>query len=177
MDAKVLHDTKFVRLVEHDGWTWATRAKVEDLPNRKVNAVYICAVVDDKLLLISEYRKPLGCREWATPAGLIDGNETVEQAAKRELFEETGLEVVSFDKSSPVMSSSAGITDELGQVVFCFAKGEISKAHLEANEDIEAKLFSTDEVVKLILSGDMMSTKAYLSCVCFLFRAVTLGKV
>jgi ADP-ribose pyrophosphatase len=169
MMTTLLCQTKFLSLVETDGWAYATR-NPNNIPNRKPNAVYICAVVDEKLLLISEYRKPLQCREWATPAGLIDAGETVREAATRELFEETGLKVTRFDEDSPVMSSSAGCTDELGQVVYCFAEGTISKDYLEAGEDIEARLFTISEVQSLLKSGEMISTKAYLACVSFMFR-------
>ena len=44
---------------------------------------------DDKLLLIERARFPFG---FAVPAGHVDGDKTFEEAAKRELMEEVGLD-------------------------------------------------------------------------------------
>ena len=45
---------------------------------------------DDRILLVGfEWR---GTMLWETPGGGVDEGETLEQAARRELFEETGLE-------------------------------------------------------------------------------------
>ncbi len=46
----------------------------------------------DTLLLIERARFPFG---YAVPAGHVDGDETYEVAAKRELFEEVGLQATS----------------------------------------------------------------------------------
>lgn len=44
-----------------------------------------------KTLVISQFRPPLNCWSIEFPAGLIDEGETPEEAAKRELEEETGF--------------------------------------------------------------------------------------
>lgn len=50
-----------------------------------------------------------GKLEWCIPKGHLEENETIEQAALREVFEETGLE--------------AEITDSLGEVNYQFIQG------------------------------------------------------
>ena len=47
---------------------------------------------DNKLLLVKRGREPFK-GEWAVPGGRIEDNETAEECAKREMKEETGLEV------------------------------------------------------------------------------------
>lgn len=44
-----------------------------------------------EVLLIKRLREPFA-DQWAVPGGFLDENETLEQAAARELMEETGLE-------------------------------------------------------------------------------------
>lgn len=51
------------------------------------------AVRDDALLLVRRGRGP-AAGEWSVPGGRVDPGETVHAAVVRELFEETGLEVV-----------------------------------------------------------------------------------
>lgn len=44
-------------------------------------------------MLVSQFRPPLNAEILEMPAGLVDKGETVEEAAKRELYEETGYTV------------------------------------------------------------------------------------
>lgn len=52
-------------------------------------AADVLVINDDKFLLIDRKNEPLG---WAIPGGFVDLYETMEQAALRELHEETGIE-------------------------------------------------------------------------------------
>lgn len=52
-------------------------------------AADVLVINDDKVLLIDRKNEPLG---WAIPGGFVDLYETMEQAALRELHEETGIE-------------------------------------------------------------------------------------
>lgn len=49
-------------------------------------------IEDGKVLLIRRAREPFK-GEWAIPGGRIEDNETAEQCARREMKEETGLDV------------------------------------------------------------------------------------
>ena len=65
----------------------------EQLHGNRADAVVI--IVTDKsgkkILLNKEYRMAVGDWVYNFPAGLIDAGETVQEAAKRELLEETGV--------------------------------------------------------------------------------------
>lgn len=64
-----------------------------------------------RLLLVRQFRPPVGREVLEFPAGLLDEGESAEQAALRELREETGWigEVV---RVGPRIPSSPGMTDE-----------------------------------------------------------------
>jgi len=53
-------------------------------------------VRDDKVLLIKRGSEPFA-GFWALPGGYVDWDETVEDAVKREVMEETGLTVTSLE--------------------------------------------------------------------------------
>ncbi|MHA1906710.1 MAG: NUDIX domain-containing protein [Candidatus Thorarchaeota archaeon] len=56
------------------------------------SAVDVSIIQEGKLILIERGREPFKGR-WAFPGGFVDYGESVEDAAKREVMEETGLEI------------------------------------------------------------------------------------
>jgi ADP-ribose pyrophosphatase len=106
--------------------------------------------VRGKLVVIREYRVPLDGYEYGFPAGLVDNGESVEQAARRELMEETGLTVSRFIKVSPPIYSSAGMTDESVAMVYVECEGEPSNSANTDSELIEILFTSPDEALALL---------------------------
>jgi len=106
-------------------WDMATRTTKNSLS--KPDAVVIIPLLRHPdtphqvdTLLVEQYRPPVRTTTVEFPAGLIDPNETVQQAALRELREETGY-VGEACKVPPVVSPtvcmSPGVCDETVQVV------------------------------------------------------------
>ncbi|KAK4196055.1 NUDIX hydrolase domain-like protein [Triangularia verruculosa] len=62
-------------------------------------------------LLVIQYRPPLDAYTVEWPAGLIDENETAEEAAVREFREETGYEVSKVLSVSPVQAADPGLSN------------------------------------------------------------------
>jgi ADP-ribose pyrophosphatase len=103
----------------------------------------------EKIVVTKEYRVPLADYEFGFPAGLVDEGETVQEAARRELREETGLEITRFLKIGPPVYTSAGMTDESVAMVYVECDGEPSSNSNEGSEDIEVILFSPAEAHRL----------------------------
>ena len=104
----------------------------------------------NKMVIIREFRVPLDDYEYGFPAGLVDNGESVEQAARRELMEETGLIVSRFIKISPPIYSSAGMTDESVAMVYAECEGEPSNSDHTDSELIEILFISPDEALDLL---------------------------
>jgi ADP-ribose pyrophosphatase len=133
----------------------------ERVGNRK--AVIIVPMLGDKLVVTKEYRVPIGGFEWSFPAGLIDDGESIETAARRELKEETGLDILEIEKVSPFVYNSAGLTNESIAFVFVKASGEISYSGLEESENIEVFLMDKSEIKRLLNTPSIMiSAKSWL---------------
>lgn len=120
-------------------WDWVRRVGDQ-------KAVVIAAIYEDKMVITKEYRVPIKDYEWGLPAGLIDKGESVEEAACRELKEETGLDLFKINSVSPPLYSSPGITNESAYVVICTAKGTVSQDLTEDSEDITTFLVSRKEL-------------------------------
>ena len=78
-------------------------------------AVIIIAVTpDDEVLFVEQYRVPLGARTIEMPAGLVGddhADDTLEDAARRELVEETGWQPGSVEVLM-IGPTSAGMSNE-----------------------------------------------------------------
>ncbi len=88
-----------------------------------IDAVAIAPIIrhPNKLpstIVILQYRPPVEAICVEFPAGLIDEGETPEQAAIRELKEETGCEGKVCDRS-PTLSNQPGMTNANMQVLDC----------------------------------------------------------
>lgn len=147
-------------------WTMVSRQKdPETCETKKPDAVVIVALhYDDekvaRLVITSEYRPAIGGREIGFPAGLIEEGQTPEEAAIREMREETGL-TLEVDRVSPNLYSSAGMTNESVVYVFGVAKGTISDEFLEPGEDITVSFATLEEVEQLLESKENVSARAW----------------
>jgi ADP-ribose pyrophosphatase len=84
--AETVWEGKYIKVVKQGTWEYVSRT-------RGVTAAVILAVHEGHVILVEQYRVPIGARCVELPAGLV-GDETegeaVETAAIRELEEETG---------------------------------------------------------------------------------------
>lgn len=110
---------------------------------------------EQKLVVIREFRVPIGDYQYGFPAGLLDPGEDLAVAAGRELHEETGLDLVKVYRYSPAVFSSAGITDEAIAMVFAEVEGTPGIRHNQDSEDIEIFLMDRKEVQDLLYRRDI----------------------
>lgn len=109
---------------------------------------------DGNILLIDHYRYQTDTRGWEIPAGKVDPGETAEQAAVRELREETGHVATSLKylgKYHPTNGSS-NQTFNIFVVRDVTRTGEIE----DTNEVMGLKWFSPDEVRGMIARNEIM---------------------
>jgi ADP-ribose pyrophosphatase len=87
---EILYEGDWLRLVRRGKWEACERTHADGM------AVIVIAVTPgDDVLFVEQYRVPLQARTIEMPAGLVGddpGEDTLEDAARRELVEETGWE-------------------------------------------------------------------------------------
>ena len=163
IDSKKLTNLKWLNLFnvsyvdrngDHKIWQIASRAKepkcvTKDFAQPDAVVMVPFHKSKKKMVITKEYRVPLADYEYGFPAGLIDEGETVQQAACRELKEETGLELTRFIKIGPSIYSSAGMTDESVSMVYIECDGDPSNERNEGSEDIEVIFVSREEASQL----------------------------
>ena len=164
-----LFDIQWVDKTGNDrSWQIVTRAKEPKCITGKfepADAVVIVAYHTgyDKLVVTREFRVPLGDYEYGFPAGLIEEGESIEQATRRELTEETGLTVTRFSKISPPVYTTTGISDESVVMVYVECSGEPTSRFNTKSELIEVILTSPEEAEILCSMKDLkFDAKAWL---------------
>lgn len=126
-------------------------------------AVMIVPFCGGKLVVTREFRVPIAGYEYSFPAGLIDDGEDEVAAAKREMREETGLEILKVLTVSPPVFNSPGLTDEALTLVYAEVGGTTSRDGLEPDEDIETLLLSRDEVAAIMADkSSLVGAKAWM---------------
>ena len=103
----------------------------------------------EKLLITKEFRMACGHWVYNFPAGLIDPGETPEEAARRELREETGLELVSIDDVLGKSIAAIGFSNEKNVSIFGKARGTFGKS-TSAEEEIVPGWYTKQEVRELL---------------------------
>ena len=106
----------------------------------------------ERLLLTREFRMALGRTVYGFPAGLVDPGESCEESARRELWEETGLQLTSIQRILPDSFNCVGITNEKSCVILGTAEGEFAKSTSD-EEEIECRWYTREEVRQLIETG------------------------
>ncbi len=106
-----LHAGRYLRLVVRNGWEFVERPGIHGI-------VLVVAVTPaGGILLVEQWREAVGARVLELPAGLAGdagspSNEPLEEAARRELVEETGWDAASMERLT-VGPPSAGVTSEI----------------------------------------------------------------
>lgn len=107
----------------------------------------------DRVVLVRQFRYPLGDYVYELPAGLVEFGEDFHRAAVRELKEETGLTFTPLSVEEmyerPAFTS-VGMTDESCATVYGYASGEISRDYMEESEDIEIILADRNEIRRIL---------------------------
>ena len=178
---KKLSDTPYLNFYEfeavyRDGRTApyyvSSRAKkIEDLKashhENRPDGVILYGVYGenrDKVVLIRQFRYPLGGYCYEFPAGLVEKGEDMLQAGIREMYEETGLTFTPKESSScsRPFFTTIGMTDESCGTVYGYCSGEPTNLHQEASEDIQVILADREECKRILREENVAIMCAYM---------------
>ena len=150
---QTLYEGDWLRLVRIGHWESCERTHGQGM------AVIVIAVTPaDEVLFVEQYRVPLGARTIEMPAGLVGDDhkqDTLVDAARRELIEETGWSPARVDVLL-VGPTSAGMSDEWVTFVRATGLRHVSAGGGDSSEDISVHrvpLAGVDEWIESRLRG------------------------
>ena len=130
---------------------------------RHPGSVALIPVTDaGEIVLVQQYRVPLGRSTWELPAGTLKPGEDPERAAVRECHEEIGLIPANLLRLGAFFPTP-GYCDEL--MTFYLATAlrepdpEDEAARQDEDEDIEARAFPRETLRQMIASGEIVDLK------------------
>ncbi len=95
--------------------------------------------------------------ELEIPAGLVDPGESPEDAARRELLEETGYEAARWSSLGAVRPSPA-YQDNTCHTFLAEGCRKVAEPHLDPGEDIEVVLEPRQRLSELVRSGEFRAS-------------------
>ena len=137
------------------------RAVVEVVEHR--GAVVIAAQpARDAIVLVEQYRYPLGMRQWEVPAGSIDPGEGPDACAARELREETGYRAERIRKLWSAYSAPGFCTE----LLHFYAAEDLTLGEREPDageEDMVVKTFALDEAWAMVERDELRDAKTQIA--------------
>ncbi|MEZ5189125.1 MAG: NUDIX hydrolase [Microbacterium sp.] len=171
VDASALRDepvevTVTASELVYEGRVWDVRSDTfvygdDEIVRQYVDHPGAAAVVaiddQERVLLIQQYRHPIGHRDWEIPAGLLDiAGEPPIDAARRELAEEADLDA---ERIEPLLSvfTTPGGNDEVVHIFLARGLRAASATFArEAEEaDIRVEWVPLADAVEAVMSGRM----------------------
>jgi ADP-ribose pyrophosphatase len=138
---QVMWEGKYIRAVKQGRWEYVGRVN-------QVRAVVILAEFEGKMILIEQWRAPVGGRCLELPAGLVgdeDPGATIEGTAVKELEEETGFTAEGVERLGD-FHSSPGMVSESFSIVRAHGVRRCGEGGGVAGEDILVHLVPRAEI-------------------------------
>jgi len=148
------------------GLFWVTEDEAEDRTGWRIarsivrhrgSAVMMAVDAKDRVMLVRQYRMPADRFLWELPAGKADEGETVLQAGRRELIEETGLRAKKWKKLVSFYPSPGFVEEKM--TIFLATDLIQGESQLMEDERIETRWFTKKELRAWIASNRILDSK------------------
>ncbi len=121
---------------------------------------------EGNIVLVRQWRQPLGGMSLSIPGGAVEAGESIEAAAERELFEETGYRADGLERIASV-HTTPGRSDEMCHVFECRAIPDEFGPRPDSTEFIEVVEMAFEEAMEAVRGGEISDAVTVLALTAF----------
>lgn len=137
-----------------------------DFIKHKGAAAVIAVKPDGKILMVKQYRNALERETIEIPAGGYNGTvETMEEAAKRELREETGYLAGNMEFLISIRTTVAFCNERID--IYYASDLSLGEQELDDDEYLEVTSYTIDELIQMIYDGKIQDSKTISGLMCY----------
>ncbi len=163
-----VYSGKIVNLIVDTVMLPSGNSAIREVVQHPGGVTVVPVMEDGRILLIRQFRYPLGKYILELPAGKLDTGQSPFATIMRELEEEAGYRAGNWTAAGGFYTSP-GISDEY--IHLFIARGlEPAAQRLEEGEHITVETFTRDECLRMIASGGIEDGKTILGILAFLMK-------
>lgn len=136
-------------------------------------ATAFALTVDERVLMVRQYRYPIAEVLLETPGGFVDPGESFEEGMKRELLEETGY-AFSHVEYLGKLAANPGVLNNYTEMFLATGGMVKGRQHLDHNEQIELVSFSIDEIIQMVKENKIVQS---VHANCIMLALLKLGRM
>jgi ADP-ribose pyrophosphatase len=129
-------------------------------------AAVVAVDENNEILLVTQYRYPIGRDMLELPAGLVDEGEEPLDAAKRELMEETGYRADKWKLLASIYASP-GVHNEKIHIFSASNLKRVSDQKLDTDELLAFDKIPFDEALQMVNAGKITDAKTIIGILLF----------
>lgn len=165
LDSQMMYDGRIIKVYKDNVELADGKKSFREVVRHSGGVVILAFKDEDTILLVKQYRYPIGETVLELPAGKLEKGEDPFEAAKRELEEETGYCANKWTDLGYI-NTSPGFSDE--KLYLYLAQDlEYTHCHPDKGEIIQAFEYKYDDVLNMIDNGEINDAKT----ICGLMRA------
>lgn len=165
LDSQMMYDGRIIKVYKDNVELADGKKSFREVVRHSGGVIILAFKDEDTILLVKQYRYPIGETVLELPAGKLEKGEDPFEAAKRELEEETGYCANKWTDLGYI-NTSPGFSDE--KLYLYLAQDlEYTHCHPDEGEIIQAFEYKYDDVLKMIDNGEINDAKT----ICGLMRA------
>jgi 8-oxo-dGTP pyrophosphatase MutT (NUDIX family) len=118
------------------------------------SATAMALTAEGEVIMVSQYRHPIGAEILELPGGFIEENENPIEGIARELLEETGYQ---FNEIIPlgITAANPGLINNFTHLFLATGGVKVKAQELDHNEEIQLKLMPIEKVKSLLLQSEI----------------------